>query len=74
MEFENVKAALKDAIDIASGTDLKVKTDDGEFRVATVKDVQELMNERLYSIADLLGMSDLYLDDKAGDSCGRVNS
>lgn len=64
MEFENVKAALKDTIDIASGTDLKVKTDDGELRVATVKDVQELMNERLYNIADLLGMEDIYLNNK----------
>lgn len=73
MEFENVKAALKDAIDVASGTDLKVKTDDGEFCEATVRDVQELMNERLYNIADLLGMEDLYLGVKAGERNDRVN-
>lgn len=61
-EFENVRDALKDAIEIAdakSWGDIKVG---GTVRPVTIQDVQDLMQERLYNIADLLGMSDLYLE------------
>lgn len=63
MVFDNVKDVLKDAIEIAEGQEMKTKIGNGEYRNATADDVQELIKERLYNIADLLGMSDIYLDD-----------
>lgn len=63
MEFDNIKDVLKDAIEIAEGKEMKTKIGNGEYRNATADDVQELIKERLYNIADLLGMSDIYLDD-----------
>ncbi|WP_062805966.1 hypothetical protein [Enterococcus pernyi] len=53
---ENVKEALLDAIEFAGAKAISV---DGQ--PATISDFQQLMQERLYSIADLLGMSELYL-------------
>ena len=53
---ENVKEALQDAIEFA---DAKAITVDGQ--PVTMEDFQQLMQERLFSIADLLGMSELYL-------------
>lgn len=53
---ENVKEALLDAIEFAEAKAISV---DGQ--PATISDFQQLMQERLYSIADLLGMSELYL-------------
>lgn len=63
MEFDNIKDVLKDAIEIAEGKEMKTKIGNGEYWNATADDVQELIKERLYNIADLLGMSDIYLDD-----------
>lgn len=62
-EFENVRDALKDAIEIADAKSWGDIKEGGTVRPVTIQDVQDLMQERLYSIADLLGMSDLYLDD-----------
>lgn len=62
-EFENVRDALKEAIEIADAKSWGNIKEDGMIRPATIQDVQDLMQERLYNIADLLGMSDLYLDD-----------
>ncbi|MCQ9315768.1 hypothetical protein NQ006_03040 [Pediococcus pentosaceus] len=42
---------------------MKTRIGNGEYRNTTAGDVQELIRERLYNIADLLGMSDIYLDD-----------
>ncbi|MEC5338581.1 hypothetical protein NGC82_04570 [Enterococcus casseliflavus] len=53
---ENVKEALQDDIEFAEAKAISV---DGQ--PATIADFQQLMQERLYSIADLLGMSKLYL-------------
>lgn len=53
---ENVKEALQDAIEFVEAKAISV---DGQ--PATIVDFQQLMQERLYSIADLLGMSELYL-------------
>lgn len=53
---ENVKEALQDAIEFAEATAITV---DGQ--PAKIEDFQQLMQERLFSIADLLGMSELYL-------------
>lgn len=57
MEFENIKDALRFAVEVARA-DCNIKVDG---KPATVKDVQDLMLEPLCSIADLLGLSELYL-------------
>lgn len=62
-EFENVKDTLKDVIDLAESDWTTAEKGEGEFKPATVEDIQDLVKERLYNIADLLGMSDLYLKD-----------
>ena len=56
MEHENVKDALAAAIEIAEAKGIKV---DG--KPATVHDIQNLTKEHLYFIADLLGLSEVYL-------------
>lgn len=61
-EFENVRDALKDAIEIADAKSWGDIKEGGIVRPVTIQDVQDLMQERLYNIADLLGMSDLYLE------------
>lgn len=38
------------------------KDEEGKEHEATIKDLQELNAEALYNLADLLGMSDLYLN------------
>ena len=62
-EFENVRDALKEAIEIADAKGIKTKVGKNEYHPATAEEVQEMLSEHLYNIADLLGMSDLYLDD-----------
>ncbi|MEH1647576.1 hypothetical protein AAHB41_05725 [Pediococcus pentosaceus] len=62
-EFENVKDALQEAIEIVDAKEIRTKTETGESQLATAEEKQSLIQERLYNIADLLGMSDLYLDD-----------
>lgn len=57
MEFENIKDALRFAVEVARA-DCNIKVDGKQ---ATVKDVQDLMLEPLCSIADLLGLSEVYL-------------
>ncbi|WP_347921139.1 hypothetical protein ABHF04_02390 [Pediococcus acidilactici] len=59
-ESENVKEALAQAIEIAEGEELKIKIGKNKYRTATAEDVQDLIKERLYEIADFLGMEDLY--------------
>lgn len=61
-EFENVRDALKDSIEIADAKPWGDIKEGGTVRPVTIQDVQDLMQERLYNIADLLGMSDLYLE------------
>ncbi|WP_268914089.1 hypothetical protein [Lentilactobacillus sp. SPB1-3] len=63
-DYDNVRNALKDAIEIAEAKEIKTKIGEDEFRNATKQDIQELIAEPLYSIADLLGMSDLYLENQ----------
>lgn len=62
MEYENVKEALKDAIEIAESEEVITWDIDTNSRPATTEEVQEMIRERLYNIADLLGLSELYLD------------
>lgn len=63
IEHENAKDALKEAIQIAeakpTGT---VKVNGKSGRLVTSEDHVELIRERLYNIADLLGMSEIYLE------------
>ena len=58
MEFENVKDALKFAVKVARA-DCNVKVDG---KSATVRDLQDLIIEPLCSIADMLGLSEVYQD------------
>ena len=61
MEYENVKEALKDAIEIAESKEVITWDIDTNSRPATTEEVREMIRERLYNIADLLGLSELYL-------------
>lgn len=61
IEYDNVKDALEDAIFYTENNDMKIISD-GVKRDATIEDYQEAIRERLYNIADLLGMSEVYLD------------
>ena len=54
MEFENVKDALKSAMEYAESSNIQV---DG--KPATYEDFQELMKEHIYAIADLLGIDEV---------------
>lgn len=71
MNYENVKDALKELVALNSpGTtfskvstiaDSGVKTGERKFEV---KDLQESNYELLANVCDLLGMSNIYLDDE----------
>lgn len=58
IEYDNVKESLAALIEIADATSLR--REDGT--PATAADVQDLIRERAYELADLLGVSELYLD------------
>lgn len=63
---KSVKESMKILLefnDPATG-DLKVKNQNGTYRVGSQKDLKELNYEQLANIADLLGMSELYLGKK----------
>lgn len=65
IEHENVKDALKEAIEIAETKPNGIVTVNGEnARPVNTNDHIELIRERLYNIADLLGMSEVYLGQK----------
>ena len=55
--YENVREAIKDLIDVSEAEMVSV---DG--REPTVEEMQELFREMIYSLADLLGFENLYLD------------
>lgn len=56
MEYENVKEALRALIDLRNGKGLIIND-----HLATGKEAQEYAIEVAIEIADLLGMSELYL-------------
>lgn len=62
---ENLRDCLKELIlfNDPRNTNFEVTNEDGKYHKATIKDLQELNLSDLYFIADLLGMSDLYLKD-----------
>lgn len=58
MEHETVKDALKDLIDLKNGEGLKVNG-----HLANGQEAQEYAVEIGINIADLLGMSELYMNN-----------
>lgn len=62
---ENLRDCLKELIlfNDPRNTNFEVANEGGKYHKATIKDLQELNLNDLYFIADLLGMSDLYLKD-----------
>lgn len=70
MNYENVKDALKELVTLNSHNttfgkvstviDSGVKIDERKFKL---KDLQESNYELLANVCDLLGMSEIYLDD-----------
>jgi hypothetical protein len=68
-ESETVKSVLKDLLDFNDwqyNPVPKHRTDDGPWHESTVNDVQQFNYEMLAEIADMLGMSDIYLDYLGG--------
>ena len=67
MEFENVRQALEFLVECLESESIKVKVYEGsEFvleRDATAQDVKDTVFEVVANIADLLGMSDIYLKE-----------
>lgn len=60
MEFESLREALKFMFEINNKSSELTNQDN---QPASVDDMKELNTEALVSMADLVGMSDLYLDD-----------
>lgn len=60
MQFESVRETLEFLFDINSKSSAVTNQDN---QPASVDDMKELNMEALANVADLLGMSDLYLDD-----------
>ncbi len=56
MIFGDVREAVSALIQAGESSDIRVGG-----HPATVADIQELVREEAYALADLLGMSDLYL-------------
>ena len=58
MEFETVKDAIQFMLELSEkGSTMKTNGVD-----STIDDYKEMYRETLYSMCDLLGMEDLYLD------------
>lgn len=63
-EQDNVKDALRELINLNEpGSNFQAQNANGKFTNGTVHDLQDLNYERLANIADLLGMSELYLEN-----------
>ena len=57
IEHDNIKDVLKDMLEFSNAKNITIN---GES--ATVEDLQESYKESLVNLADLLGMSELYLN------------
>lgn len=57
-EYDNVRDSLKELIELAEAEAVYSNTPDETKEI----NLLELIRERLYMLADLLGMSELYLD------------
>lgn len=61
MNFENVKDAIKFMLELSEkGATMKTNGVD-----STIDDYKEMYRETLYSMCDLLGMEDLYLNKES---------
>lgn len=69
IEYDTVKEALQALIEINNAKDIKVKGETIDFI-----NLQELYQERIYNLADLLNMSELYLTDKQGGNNVKRNA
>ena len=62
MEFENVREAIQFMLELSEqGSTMKTNGVD-----SAIDDYKELYREALYSMCDLLGMQDLYLEEDKG--------
>lgn len=62
MEFENVRDAIQFMLELSEkGSTVKTNGVD-----STIDDYKEMYRETLYSMCDLLGMQDLYLEENKG--------
>lgn len=62
MEFENVREAIKFMLELSEkGATMKTNGVD-----STIEDYKEMYRETLYSMCDLPGMQDLYLEEDKG--------
>lgn len=57
-EHDNIIDVLKDLFELSDAKDIKVNG-----KIATVEDLQEFYKESLVNLADLLGVSELYLGE-----------
>ncbi|AQX93791.1 hypothetical protein [Lactiplantibacillus plantarum] len=67
MEFENVREALKFLLeynDTMLNPNLKSRVNGGEWSPSAVNEVQMANYDALAQAADMLGMSDLYLNEQ----------
>ncbi|BEI53647.1 hypothetical protein [Lactiplantibacillus plantarum] len=67
MEFENVREALKFLLEYNDTTlnpNLKSRVNGGKWDPSTVNEVQATNYDTLAQAADMLGMSDLYLNEQ----------
>ena len=62
MEFENVREAIQFMLELSEqGSTMKTNGVG-----STIDDYKEMYRETLYSMCDLLGMQDLYLEEDKG--------
>lgn len=59
-EFDNVREALEQLI-LINESEVREITEDGVKREANINDLRDLNKQALCNLADLLGMSDLYV-------------
>lgn len=68
MEFEDIKEALEYLFDVSQSTGMVIRTHDSfglkGKRVATAKDMQDIMFEVVVSVSDLLGFPEIYLEEE----------
>ena len=71
MEFENIRQALEYLYELSQLDEITIQTYENQNctsltneRKATVKDMQEYLFEATVSIADLLGLEEIYLGEE----------
>lgn len=75
MEFENVREALKFLLEYNDATlnpNLKSRVNGGEWSPSTVNEAQMANYDALAQAADMLGMSDLYLNEQPAQEVSQM--